>query len=586
MSTAAMLALPLGVLLTLFCTGAGLVSVLAPRLSREAQAAIAAPLGAAVFACASPLLHTGLPVEGLVAAVLVVFGCLTLAVAKRVLAMLRSAAVPLVIAAAALALTSAPALANGSWDAAAIDNTDPYVWVSEAKSMLDGPPAGPSSTFPDRVAYEWISDLRAAVAIPFGVASIAWVARDDPVEVYGAFAAVLTALLSLGIYFCARATLGWSKALASVAALAVVANAFVFYSTFNGWQAQIALALFGTLAIFSLRLALDEAATRSEQVLAAVLAGATVATYQAVAAPFAILLGVMLVGWGVRRRDADWRRSAGVVGGFCVALTVIALVPIVRSLLQLPRLADRPSPTAWAAYAHGLPGEALGLIPRVGTAARPGFAWSAIALTLTIAVVLFAVRGARRGSRGDVLLSTGAASLVAIGLLQLPGPSPYVSMKIVGYVAPILTLVALSGLVGRTRWPRTRVAVYTASAICFVFSTGIVAAVAMPHLVSASALAPIRPAVQRLPADAAIGIRIEDEWRQAWAVYYLRDRRLSVHDENVFVTGFGLKPKGFTQKPYAYLLEESAGGSNALWRAHGLALRRVSGSVGVARAGT
>ncbi len=66
---------------------------------------------------------------------------------------------------------------------------------------------------------------------------------------------------------------------------------------------------------------------------------------------------------------------------------------------------------------------------------------------------------------------------------------------------------------------------------------------------SASALAPIRPAVQRLPADAAIGIRIEDEWSQAWAVYYLRDRRLSVHDENVFVTGFGLKPKGFTQKP-------------------------------------
>ena len=68
------------------------------------------------------------PVGSLVAAVVVAFGSLTLAVARRVLPMLRSAAVPLVVAAAALALTPAPALANGGWDAAAIDNADPYVW--------------------------------------------------------------------------------------------------------------------------------------------------------------------------------------------------------------------------------------------------------------------------------------------------------------------------------------------------------------------------------------------------------------------------------------------------------------------------
>ncbi len=349
-----MLALPLGVFLIVFCTGAGLSSVIAPRLSLDAQAAIAAPLGAAVFACASPLLHAGLPVGSLVAAVVVTFGCLTLVVATRVLSMLRSAAVPLVVAAAALALTSAPALVNGGWDAAAIDNADPYVWVSEAKSMLDGPPAGPSSTFPDRVPYERIGDLRSPVAVPFGVAAIAWERAPTLSTSTGH---------SRGPYYASGSRhlllrpcdLGVTKLLGSVAALAVVANAFVFYSTFNGWQAQIALALFGTLAIFW-----SEACARRGLSSIRAAAGGHLRQCDgrdvpgrgsAVRDPARCDVG-RLGGPAARRRLASLgRRRRGIL---CRRDGDRAR-PDPAVALSASRLADQPVPTGWAAYAHGLP---------------------------------------------------------------------------------------------------------------------------------------------------------------------------------------------------------------------------------------
>ena len=448
--------------------------------------------------------------------------------------------------------------------------------------MLDGPPAGPSTTFPDRVPYERIGDLHSPVAVPFGVASIGLGNARRP----GRRLTGHSRQSSRRFWVSASTSApvrpwGGPSCSGSVAALAVVCERVRLLLYVQRLAGPDRARPLGTLATRVCDLRSTRTQLDPSRCLAAIFAGATVATYQAVGSavrgPARCHVGRLGCPAARRRLASIGRRRRG----------ILYRLDGDRARSD-PTVAPSASTTRRATGSNGLggctrtafPGEVLGLIPRVGTAARPGLAWSAIALALTIAMVLFAVRGARRGSRGDVLLSTGAASLVAIGLLQLPGPSPYVSMKIGRRRLRRLTLVPLSGLVGRTRWPRTRVAVYTAGAICFVFSTGIVAAVGMPHLVSASALAPIRPAVQRLPADAAIGIRIEDEWRQAWAVYYLRDRRLSVHDENVFVTGFGLKPKGFTQK---LLTPTSWKRAQAVGRASASSWARASACVRVGR---
>src|SRR5205085_2180666 len=140
-------------LVALWFAGLGVIAWLAPRIDPGAKAALAAPVAAAVLVCASPLVYVH-ATPGLLAAV--VLGCLSLLSAVRlraVRAIIRSAAAPAAIATLALVLNAAPALRQGNWVATSFGNADPYLWVSQARSLSSGPPAAPAATFPDRVTY-------------------------------------------------------------------------------------------------------------------------------------------------------------------------------------------------------------------------------------------------------------------------------------------------------------------------------------------------------------------------------------------------------------------------------------------------
>ena len=549
---------PLAAVLVLAVTGAGLAAVLARRFPLDAQAALAPLLGAAAFVLASPLRYVGAPARALGLGVVGLCGALSIAVARRVAPIFRHALVPIIVTVTVLGVVSGPSLWAGGWDAAAIDNTDPYLWVSQAKALLEGPAPAPAADFPDRIAYERITELRWPVGLPFTLANFAALVGSDPSAVYAAFAALLTVLLSLAVYVCARACLMWKRRFAVAASLAVPTSAFVFYSTFNGWQAQIALTLFGTLAIFCFRLALDGDAQRREQALAAVFAAAAIGIYGVVYAPFAALLVIAALAWALRNRAVGgWRRLASVSAGFVGVTLVVGAGAIVQALLQVPILLRVPDSPAWELYPHGLPGEALGLIPRLGTASRPPTTWSVVALLLAAAVFAFGVlRRGERGPRDDILLSTGIASLVVIALLQLPGPSPYLSIKFVGYAAPLLILLAVSGLVGKTRLPRLRVATYAATGTCCVFSTLVVVQIDLPHLMSVRELAPLRQSLSRVPDGATVGVDVRDEWLQPWTVYYLRERRVVVSNPNIFLTGFGLGRQRLSTEAFTYVVED------------------------------
>lgn len=583
MGDALLLWLPLAALIVLFASGAGLTTLLAHRLPSDAQLALAAPLGAAVLVCASTALHLGAPIRATTAVALSVSVGVTARYARRVGSLLRSALVPLLVAAIALGVVATPLAARGNWDAAALDNADPYIWVSQAKSLLDGPPPGPAAAYPDAIAYQRIQELHWPVALPAAVAQIALLARADPSSSYGAFAALLAVLLALSVYACTRACLDWSKRVSAVAAGAVSANALLLYSTFNGWQAQIALTMFGTLSLFMLRLALEDRGRR-EQALAGLFVAAAAATYSVAFGFFAALLAVVVGAYVASHRPVPWRRVGSVLVGVGAVAAGLGAVPLVRmARLALAGSGFEESP-AWAGYARGLPPEMLGLIPRIGTAMRPPAGWTLLASIATIGLLVLVLMAAtRRYPRRDVLLGTCGACLLAIGLLQWPGASPYLSIKFAGYSAPLVTMLAVGLFATGSRLPRTRVAVVGAAACCFAFSTGIIYQETRLHLQTLEPLKPLGPALTAVPKDARIGVALRDGWNQSWALYFLRGHRLVVLEPTDYLTGFGYGGRKLPTGNYEYLVDY-ASADPATWKSAGLVLVRMDGEPAEERA--
>src|SRR5688500_4615005 len=99
-----LLAAPLLGLAYLTAAGAGLAARLAPRLPREAQAALAPLVGAALVAVASVLLPLDVPAKGIAIGVGLVGVAVTIAHRAAVAGILRAGAAPLGVAVAAIAL--------------------------------------------------------------------------------------------------------------------------------------------------------------------------------------------------------------------------------------------------------------------------------------------------------------------------------------------------------------------------------------------------------------------------------------------------------------------------------------------------
>ena len=206
------------------------------------------------------------------------------------------------------------------------------MWVSQATSLLDGVPAGDPSLHPDRIAYDRIADEHWPTGLPFTLAGVAMLADADPVDVYGAFAALLAALLGLAVFFCAAGVLLWRSTLATIAGAAVGANGYLLFGTFFGWQAQIALATFGVLSVFCFRLALDSRDPARERLLTGLFVAAGLATYGWPYVTFAGLLLATLCGYLVSHGLAVWRRAAAVTAWCAITAVLIGGLPLLELL--------------------------------------------------------------------------------------------------------------------------------------------------------------------------------------------------------------------------------------------------------------
>jgi hypothetical protein len=588
------LLLPVAALVALWLSGLGAISLLAPRMDAGARAALAAPVAAAVLVCASPLVlvHAS---PGLVAAV--VLGCLGLLSVLRVrsiLGIIRGAAAPAAIAALALVLSAAPALRQGNWVATSFGNADPYVWVSQARSLSSGPPPAPASTFPDRVSYEMVTKEHWPSGLPVGVGAVAALGRLDPANAYEAFAAVVAALLVLAVFGIARGVLLWRGRLSAIAGVAVAANGLLLLSTYFGWQAQLLLTVFGTLAVLTLPAVFDRRAGRRETILPALFLAAGVATYGWVFAPFLALTAAAALACSVRapRSSVGRRAIAKRFAGVSTLTLVLGFVPIIEAVWRYSVARGRFDSSVlrtWSHYDWAFPSDGLGLIIRAGTERSPGAGWTAFALTIaSVLLVLGALRTrSPRNPRGYVLVVTAAATIVSLAGLAVVGSSPYTSLKLMGYASPLLTLLALSSFVARPSKPSADVAgtlghlgraiLIAATAISFVITTAFTIGYAVKWVRPATVVDPVASAAGRLPAYDAVQIDYTDAWRQSWLVYFLRDRRLAVPRPSVYLTGFAPADKARSPSfatPAMYAVAPRHRGSS-VWRGSGGVLYRI-----------
>lgn len=556
-----MLAPPLGGLAFLFLVGAGPAVVLAPRLSLDAQAALAPVAGAALVASVSVLLPFGVPAKPLAVGVAVVGVAVGVWARHRAIAALRAAGIPLAIGVAAILLAGLPGLVRGDWRAATLyGSTDSYHWASQARAYLDGPAPAPVEQHPDRLTYERSKDQHWAVALPFGLLQLAWLSRADPPAVYGAFAALLAALLPLATFAAARGLLAWRPAVAGAAALALAANAALLFATFFSWQQQVAGVAFAFSAAALLRLGLEPDAPRRELLLAALLTAAALATYRLGFAPYLLVLlaGVVLAYLTVRRDELA--RVGRAVVAFAAAAVILSALSLAALGSGLPDFVSAGGfSTAFKeSFPAGQLGEALGLAPHVWSvqedwpaAARLG--WLVLAWAAALVVLVAGARAlSRRASRADFLVAGAALTVGGYAVLLLPAFAPYLSFKILSYGAPFLVLLALVPLRHRPGW-------LALAAALLVVPAAAVAIILAERRSSEPLAAGLDTST--IPKHATVSVDVDDPWEQAWTLYYLRDHRLSVERPSYLLTeqGANLDAADFRHRPVQFVVRDAGG---------------------------
>lgn len=595
---AAMLLTPIAVLGVLWLAGLGAADVFAPRAAGDAKAAIAPLCTVALLVITSPILLLGVTPVALAVSVLAPLVLLTTLRVRRTPTLIRNVTWPLALAMLAMSLSAFPALKERTWAAATYGNQDPYVWVSQARSLTDGPPGGAPAVTPDRIEYNLISAKNWPTGLPATLAELASVERVDPVDAYGVFAAVVAVLFALAVFFCAREGLQLSRRRSVAAGSMVSINGFVLLASFYGWQAQLYLTALAVVPVVALPRALECGSGRREIVLPAAFSAASVGLYGWFALPFVglafVAVGLRLVGGKgtvIQRRERVVR-----LFGACALWFVLGAVAMIRGADVLLRTRARESPLALHfhdLYAWAFPSDALGLVPR-GPRDTPGTSWAVVAMSVATAVLVVAsarIWRARDPRRLSLLACCAAlvATLVAFGVTR---SSPYLSVKLMGYAVPFFAL-----LVSGVRWfpsgsgaPAPRqgllavfgrvlarvglVTVLVAALALFVattLATGWAGWSRMRYATSTDAAA---TAAHRLPRGGVISLDVRDGWNQVWLVYRLRDRPLVLQRPSIAFTGYWTADVNQVRPPRVkarFALEQDHGGS-AIWRGNGLAI--------------
>jgi hypothetical protein len=539
-------ALPL--LLPTALAGWALLTLLAPPgLPSDARLALCPVVGVAAFSAAFAV---GIPLLPARAALVLATLCVLSAVP---VALLRSRRLPQIsrpqLAAAAIACiaivpASVPALAHDTGAAATWGNADPYLWVSQAKSMLDGPPPAPATRFPDRVAYEHVTVGGWAPALPAFVALAALSTHRDPVDAFAIVVAALYVLTPLTIFAMARTALGWTPRLSFVAATVVALSPYQLYAAYYGWLPQIAAVACVLAAALAFRLALgaDGAQVRLTSLAAVFVAGA-LGIYRLPFLPYLVfILSVVTLGYLLQNRHMLRPASANAAKQAAL-LAAGSLVLVIPSAFSFAAHAStfwsrQTGMDSWQRYVRALPSDALGLTPRFPDLGRSVFlGWQLLALVLAAALLIAGTLALRRTAArcADLVLSIVVASVLAVAVAQLPLFTPYFSIKLMGYAAAPMILVALAPLSGQ-RSLRPTMAV---SALIVAASLAIVL-VAGFRTKTAAALAPISAGTARIDSSSTVEIESRSTWEQMWTIYFTREHPASVPHPSDFLTGLGL----------------------------------------------
>jgi hypothetical protein len=232
-----------------------------------------------------------------------------------------------------------------------------------------------------------------------------------------------------------------------------------------------------------------------------------------------------------RGRRVPWRRLVAVAG-----VLVVLAAPSLWALADgLPDFVSEGGfSTAFKRnFPSGQPAEALGLVPHVWAAkgswpAVLEWGWLAVATVGALAALAAGARALRRGRPQRWQLLAGGAALTLGGyvVLLLPAFSNYLSFKVLSYGVPFLVLVALAGL---------RNAIARGALAAALVASAVVATVIA---VDDARVAPVLEV--SLPGDALVSIEVEDDWDQAWALYVLRDVRVSVEHPSYLITEQGI----------------------------------------------
>jgi hypothetical protein len=580
MSPASLIA-PFATLAILGVAGLGLAGLIASRAPREAQAALAPLIAAAVIFVTSPILLLGVPPLPLAATVLGLLALVTAMRHRHSAAIARRAAGPAVLACVALALYAGPALKHRTWAAATTGNQDAYVWVSQANSLAHGPPKGAARTTPDRVPYDLIAHRSWPTAIPGGVAELAAATRLDPVHAYGLFSVVIAGLLALAVFFGARGCLQWTQRRSALAMAVVSGNGVIMLSSFYGWQAQLLLTTAATLFVLMLPDCFDRRSGPAECLGPSLFAASAIAVYGWTFAPFVVVAGAVC--WNCWRQwqaassgSGRWfaRRLSTVVG-----LTVaIGSVAITRALITLAHGSQHLTQSLqnfWNQYAWAFPSDALGLVPR-SPRDTPGIGWEMLAGVVAAVLIVRGLRFARSSPRGTVLVAASVTLIVELVVLVVTGSSPYPSFKLMAYSAPLFTLLVLSARASRpadlrptltTRMSVIGIAIVNVLAACFFLASTSVAVFTGFRTRPATRMFPTARAAEALPPRTVIQINVEDGWEQAWLAYYLRNRPIALQSPSLVFVGYSKNDAAHAEKfdvPADVVIRERSSGPS-IW---------------------
>jgi hypothetical protein len=582
---------PFATLAVLWLAGLGIASLVASRAPLDAQTALAPLVAAAIVFISSPIVLAGLPPLAAVAAVLGSAALVSVARRRHSLRLARRAAIPAAIACLAIGLAGIPALKHQTWAAGTPGNLDAYVWVSQARSLEDGPPRGAVATTPDRVAYDLLEHRHWPTAIPGGLAELAAVEGVDPVQAYGVFAVVIVALLALATFFGARGCLHWSSRRSAVAAGLVTANGLVLLSSFYGWQAQILLTTAGTLFVLTVPQCFDRRARARDCVAPSLFAASAIALYGWTMAPFIVIAGAVSLACRRRGSAAEWtgRRffgRLGTIGALTCAFGCVAIARAAVTLVDGSQHASAVQLGFWNQYAWAYPSDALGLVPR-GPRDVPGAAWEVLAMTVAAVLLGMGIRSARsfRNPRGFVLIAAGGAIVAELAALALSGSSPYVSLKLMAYSTPLLTLLALGprlhtspGTDTRTVAVRGRVlgvAIADLMAVClFAATTGSAVSIGVHRTHTATQVRAAARAAEALPPRKVILLDVGNGWNQVWLAYFLRDRPIALRQPSIVFTGYSAADEAHAQAfttPADFAIRKRVG-RPSVWRGKSLAI--------------